>query len=66
MPQDAVALLVLDANNPCAAPRLTHRAGVPMQAASVIKLLTTYAALDLLGPAYTWAAAVGRVRCAGR
>jgi D-alanyl-D-alanine carboxypeptidase/D-alanyl-D-alanine-endopeptidase (penicillin-binding protein 4) len=58
VPQDAVALLVLDANNPSAAPRLTHRATVPMQAASVIKLVTTYAALDLLGPAYIWATPV--------
>jgi len=36
-----------------------------MQAASVMKLVTTYAALDLLGPAYTWATPVfvdGRVR----
>ena len=58
VPQDAVALLVLDANHPSAPPRLAHRAGVPMQAASVIKLVTTYAALDLLGPAYTWATPV--------
>ena len=58
VPQDAVALLVLDAQNPSAAPRLAHRAGVPMQAASVMKLVTTYAALDLLGPAYTWATPV--------
>jgi D-alanyl-D-alanine carboxypeptidase/D-alanyl-D-alanine-endopeptidase (penicillin-binding protein 4) len=35
-------------------PRLSHRANVPMNPASVMKLVTTYAALDLLGPAYTW------------
>ena len=58
VPQDAVALLVLDANNPSAPPRLAHRVTVPMQAASVMKLVTTYAALDLLGPAYTWATPV--------
>jgi len=58
VPQDAVALLVLDAHNSSATPRLTHRAGVPMQAASLMKLVTTYAALDLLGPAYTWATPV--------
>ena len=58
VPQDAVALLVLDAHNASATPRLSHRAGVPMQAASVMKLVTTYAALDLLGPAYTWATPV--------
>ncbi len=58
VPQDAVALLVLDAHNASATPRLSHRAGVPMQAASLMKLVTTYAALDLLGPAYTWATPV--------
>ena len=54
VPRDAVALLVLDAQNPSAAPRLSHRAGSAMQSASVIKLVTTFAALELLGPAYTW------------
>jgi D-alanyl-D-alanine carboxypeptidase/D-alanyl-D-alanine-endopeptidase (penicillin-binding protein 4) len=55
IPQDAVALLVLDAdassNTP---PRLTHRAQVAMNPASVMKLSTTFAALDLLGPAFVW------------
>lgn len=36
------------------APLLSHRAEQPMQPASTFKLLTTYAALDLLGPQYTW------------
>ena len=54
LPRDAVALLVVDAQNPIATPRLSHRVGVPMQAASVIKLVTTFASLELLGPAYTW------------
>jgi len=65
VPRDAVALLVLDAQNPATAPRLSHRAGVPMQSASVIKLVTTFAALELLGPAYTWSTPVyvdGKVR----
>ena len=31
-------------------PRLSHRANVPVNPASVMKLVTTYAALDLLGP----------------
>ena len=35
-------------------PSLRHNAGVPMNPASVMKLLTTSAALDLLGPAHTW------------
>lgn len=53
VPRDAVSLLVLDAEGQ-SPPRLSHRAQVPMNPASVMKLVTTYAALDLLGPAYTW------------
>ena len=37
-----------------AAPLVAHRATQAMNPASVMKLVTTYAALDLLGPAYTW------------
>jgi D-alanyl-D-alanine carboxypeptidase/D-alanyl-D-alanine-endopeptidase (penicillin-binding protein 4) len=58
IPRDAVSLLVLDADASNAAPRLTHRAQVPMNPASVMKLTTTYAALDLLGPAYAWSTPV--------
>ena len=39
-------------------PRLSHRANVPMNPASVMKLVTTYAALDLLGPTFTWSTPV--------
>ena len=53
LPRDAISLLVVDAEGR-AAPRLSHRAGVAMNPASVMKLVTTYAALDLLGPSYTW------------
>jgi D-alanyl-D-alanine carboxypeptidase/D-alanyl-D-alanine-endopeptidase (penicillin-binding protein 4) len=53
VPSDAVALLVMDADGRTA-PRLSHRADQPMNPASVMKLVTTTAALDLLGPAYTW------------
>jgi serine-type D-Ala-D-Ala carboxypeptidase/endopeptidase (penicillin-binding protein 4) len=53
VPVDAVTLLVVDAEGR-QAPRLSHRAQVPVNPASVMKLVTTYAALDLLGPAYTW------------
>ena len=45
IPREAVALLVLDADASNAAPRLTHRAQVPMNPASVMKLSTTIAAL---------------------
>ena len=39
-------------------PRLSWQADVPINPASLAKLLTTYAALDLLGPAWTWATPV--------
>jgi serine-type D-Ala-D-Ala carboxypeptidase/endopeptidase (penicillin-binding protein 4) len=53
VPRDAVSFLVVDTQGR-AAPRLSHRAQTPMNPASVMKLVTTYAALDLLGPAYQW------------
>src|SRR5436305_97246 len=37
-----------------AQPRLAWRADVPMNPASAMKLVTTYAALELLGPAFRW------------
>ena len=44
-----------DAANPKALPpRLTHRADARMNPASVMKLITTYAGLSLLGPDFTW------------
>ncbi len=35
-------------------PLLAHQATVPRNPASVMKLLTTFAALEMLGPAHTW------------
>ncbi|MDR0576679.1 MAG: D-alanyl-D-alanine carboxypeptidase/D-alanyl-D-alanine-endopeptidase [Candidatus Accumulibacter sp.] len=36
------------------APLISHNAREPMNPASVMKLLTTYAALEILGPSHTW------------
>lgn len=59
VPRDAIAVLVVDADgNTSTPPRLTHRATAAMNPASVMKLVTTVAALDLLGPAYTWSTPV--------
>ncbi|MBS4097929.1 MAG: D-alanyl-D-alanine carboxypeptidase/D-alanyl-D-alanine-endopeptidase [Sulfuricella sp.] len=35
-------------------PLLEHQSRAPLSPASTMKLVTTYAALELLGPAYTW------------
>jgi serine-type D-Ala-D-Ala carboxypeptidase/endopeptidase (penicillin-binding protein 4) len=57
LPRDAISLLVVDAEGK-SPPRLSHRAGVPVNPASIAKLATTYAALELLGPAFTWSTPV--------
>ena len=54
LPRDALSVLVVDAQGGRASPRLAHRAQVPVNPASVMKLVTTYAALEQLGPAYVW------------
>jgi D-alanyl-D-alanine carboxypeptidase/D-alanyl-D-alanine-endopeptidase (penicillin-binding protein 4) len=53
VPASAVTLLVVDANGQHP-PRISHRAGEAMNPASVMKLVTTYAALDVLGPNFFW------------
>ena len=53
VPRDAVTMLVIDAEN-ARPPRLAWRSQVRVAPASIMKLVTTYAALDLLGPAFTW------------
>ncbi|MFN3628664.1 MAG: D-alanyl-D-alanine carboxypeptidase/D-alanyl-D-alanine-endopeptidase [Casimicrobiaceae bacterium] len=52
VPLSAVALYVREVGAP--APRVSHRAGVPMNPASTMKILTTSMALDLLGRDFTW------------
>ena len=52
IPASSVAIVVQAVD--AAAPLVVHNAARPMNPASVMKLVTTYAALDLLGPAYTW------------
>ncbi|WHZ10077.1 MAG: D-alanyl-D-alanine carboxypeptidase [Burkholderiaceae bacterium] len=52
VPQSAVGIVVLPLDGGPA--RLAHRARAPMNPASVMKLVTTDAALDRLGPDFTW------------
>ena len=57
VPREAFAAVVVDAApaiNGRTTPLLSWRAGSAMNPASVMKLVTTYAGLELLGPAYTW------------
>ena len=55
LPGEALAVMVVDAQGGAkTAPRLAHRAQAQVNPASVMKLVTTYAALDQLGPAYVW------------
>ncbi|MDR3299238.1 MAG: D-alanyl-D-alanine carboxypeptidase/D-alanyl-D-alanine-endopeptidase [Candidatus Accumulibacter sp.] len=52
IPEKSVAVLVQRTDGEPAL--ISHNARAPMNPASVMKLLTTYAALEILGPAYTW------------
>jgi D-alanyl-D-alanine carboxypeptidase/D-alanyl-D-alanine-endopeptidase (penicillin-binding protein 4) len=52
IPQAATALWVAEVD--AARPRLAVNARAALNPASTMKLVTTYAALDLLGPAYVW------------
>nr|MCU0767791.1 D-alanyl-D-alanine carboxypeptidase/D-alanyl-D-alanine-endopeptidase [Gammaproteobacteria bacterium] len=63
VPESSLSVYVREVG--AAAPIVTHNAAVPRNPASTMKVLTTYAALELLGPAYTWrtrAWAAGPVR----
>jgi D-alanyl-D-alanine carboxypeptidase/D-alanyl-D-alanine-endopeptidase (penicillin-binding protein 4) len=52
IPMSGVAAYVQDVDG--AKPLVAHNATQGMNPASTMKLVTTYAALELLGPAYTW------------
>lgn len=52
IPLEHVAVVVQRVDVPH--PIVAHQPDVPMNPASVMKLVTTFAALDLLGPAYRW------------
>jgi D-alanyl-D-alanine carboxypeptidase/D-alanyl-D-alanine-endopeptidase (penicillin-binding protein 4) len=52
IPLSGVAAYVQDVDG--ARPLVAHNAMQPMNPASTMKLLTTYAALELLGPTHTW------------
>ncbi len=57
VPREALAAIVVDAApaiNGKSAPLLAYRANASVNPASVMKLVTTYAGIELLGPAYTW------------
>jgi len=52
VPQANVSIVVQELG--ARRPLLAHNAGAPMNPASAMKLVTTLAALELLGPAYRW------------
>lgn len=52
IPQTSVAILVQQVDK--SRPLISINTGKPVNPASTMKLLTTYAGLELLGPAYTW------------
>ncbi|MEO7761677.1 MAG: D-alanyl-D-alanine carboxypeptidase/D-alanyl-D-alanine-endopeptidase, partial [Casimicrobiaceae bacterium] len=52
IPVEGLALVVQEVG--AAAPLIAHRPDVAMNPASVMKLVTTFTALDALGPAFAW------------
>ena len=61
LPRESMAVIVIDAAPAITGkttPLLSYRAGASVNPASVMKLVTTYAGIELLGPAYTWSTPV--------
>jgi D-alanyl-D-alanine carboxypeptidase/D-alanyl-D-alanine-endopeptidase (penicillin-binding protein 4) len=56
IPRDAMVAWVQEVD--AARPRLAWQADKPVNPASLMKLVTTFASLELLGPAYTWSTPV--------
>jgi D-alanyl-D-alanine carboxypeptidase/D-alanyl-D-alanine-endopeptidase (penicillin-binding protein 4) len=54
VPTEALGVLVTPLSEGNAPPRLAHRENEAMNPASVMKLFTTYAGLQLLGPEHVW------------
>ena len=52
IPSDHVSIVVQAVDD--SKPTLSHLADVPRSPASVMKTVTTWSALEYLGPAYTW------------
>lgn len=52
VPADSLSLYIKE--HSAAGPLIAHEVDTPRIPASVLKVLTTYAALELLGPDYTW------------
>ncbi len=52
IPESSVSVVVQPVG--AQAPALSHRSDAVVNPASIMKLVTTYAALELLGPAYRW------------
>jgi D-alanyl-D-alanine carboxypeptidase/D-alanyl-D-alanine-endopeptidase (penicillin-binding protein 4) len=52
IPESSVSIVVQAVDQKT--PRIRHNAQLPMNPASVMKLVTTYAALGMLGPAASW------------
>jgi serine-type D-Ala-D-Ala carboxypeptidase/endopeptidase (penicillin-binding protein 4) len=57
VPESALSVVLQEAGSGHTV--LSHQSRQPVNPASLVKLVTTYAALDLLGPAWTWSTAVG-------